>query len=450
MSESSKKWVRRGRVWAFAPAIFLWIPVLVAYGIWLGIGNPWASCVNLRALKEWFLWLGILMLISGLVSSVVCCFMSCAEGGGSSDDDAYTTAGIYLFCGIVLDLVCLSFAIYVSVLTKYSGSPHLAGPGRAYPEYRFNHFNPTLRSKVSNPYKWGTIITCLAPSDACLALNTTYPTPPQLFNAPLSPLQFGCCMPPAECGFNFVSPTTWTSPTNTTQTNNFTNADCAVWGNEPTKLCYSFCCFMSCAEGGGSSDDDAYTTAGIYLFCGIVLDLVCLSFAIYVSVLTKYSGSPHLAGPGRAYPEYRFNHFNPTLRSKVSNPYKWGTIITCLAPSDACLALNTTYPTLPQLFNAPLSPLQFGCCMPPAECGFNFVSPTTWTSPTNTTQTNNFTNADCAVWDNEPTKLCYSCNSCKAGSLAMIRKNLINTNIVLVVMAMVSFILALPKHAMWD
>ncbi|VFQ70283.1 unnamed protein product [Cuscuta campestris] len=200
------------------------------------------------------------------------------------------------------------------------------------------------------------------------------------------------------------------------------------------------CCCMACddtsRETTSSQHDNCLNYfAGVYLCFGIVWDIFGLCVAISVFVDTVYSGSPHPA-LGRAYPEYRFDHFRPALRRKVSDTYKWGTIITCLTPSDACLALNKAYPTSHQLFNAPLNPLQSGCCMPPAECEFNFASPTNWTSPTN-----NYTSVDCAVWSNDITKLCYSCNSCKAGSLAKIRKNLIKTNIVLFVMAVVSFIL---------
>lgn len=57
--------------------------------------------------------------------------------------------------------------------------------------------------------------------------------------------------------------------------------------------------------------------------------------------------------------------------------------------------------------------LQSGCCKPSDECGFEYVSPTNWNK--NTTGTH--ANQDCQIWDNAKDKLCFDCQSCKAGLL---------------------------------
>ncbi|KAL3825227.1 hypothetical protein ACJIZ3_021256 [Penstemon smallii] len=57
-----------------------------------------------------------------------------------------------------------------------------------------------------------------------------------------------------------------------------------------------------------------------------------------------------------------------------------------------------------------------GCCKPPMACGFNYSNPTTWIAPSNITAS-----VDCTIWNNDPTLLCYNCDSCKAGLLGSLR-----------------------------
>ena len=72
--------------------------------------------------------------------------------------------------------------------------------------------------------------------------------------------------------------------------------------------------------------------------------------------------------------------------------------------------------------------LQSGCCKPPTECGYTFVNPTYWISPISITA-----DTDCVQWTNEQTALCYSCNSCKAGLLANLRREWRRADLILVV-----------------
>ncbi|CAF2050157.1 unnamed protein product, partial [Brassica napus] len=62
--------------------------------------------------------------------------------------------------------------------------------------------------------------------------------------------------------------------------------------------------------------------------------------------------------------------------------------------------------------------VQSGCCKPPTACGYNFVNPTLWQNPTNMAA-----DADCYLWNNDQSQLCYNCNSCKAGLLGNLRKD---------------------------
>ncbi|XP_074368682.1 tetraspanin-7-like isoform X1 [Apium graveolens] len=59
-----------------------------------------------------------------------------------------------------------------------------------------------------------------------------------------------------------------------------------------------------------------------------------------------------------------------------------------------------------------------GCCKPSDSCNFTYVSPTNWTKTTNAAP-----NTDCALWDNDPSVLCFNCQSCKAGMLDNIKSD---------------------------
>lgn len=72
--------------------------------------------------------------------------------------------------------------------------------------------------------------------------------------------------------------------------------------------------------------------------------------------------------------------------------------------------------------------LQSGCCKPPTLCGYTFVNPTYWISPIN-----NAADMDCLNWNNDQNQLCYSCDSCKAGLLANLKKEWRRADIILVI-----------------
>ncbi|KAK8970186.1 Tetraspanin-2 [Platanthera guangdongensis] len=59
---------------------------------------------------------------------------------------------------------------------------------------------------------------------------------------------------------------------------------------------------------------------------------------------------------------------------------------------------------------------QSGCCKPPSACGYGYVNPTVWVSPTSPSA-----DPDCYAWSNDQGQLCYSCSSCKAGLIGNLR-----------------------------
>ncbi|CAF2156823.1 BnaAnng20190D [Brassica napus] len=76
--------------------------------------------------------------------------------------------------------------------------------------------------------------------------------------------------------------------------------------------------------------------------------------------------------------------------------------------------------------------IQSGCCKPPTACGYNFVNPTLWQNPTNMAA-----DADCYLWNNDQSQLCYNCNSCKAGLLGNLRKDWRKANLILIITVVV-------------
>ncbi|KAJ4901458.1 Protein TORNADO 2 [Raphanus sativus] len=169
----------------------------------------------------------------------------------------------------------------------------------------------------------------------------------------------------------------------------------------------------------------------IAMFALIVLLSVLIGFIYMVSM--KGSGHPE---PSRAYLEYSLQDFSSFLRQRVQKSYKWDRIRTCLSATSICPKLNQTFPIALDFFNAHLSPIQSGCCKPPTQCGFQFVSPTNWIGAVNVSA-----DTDCQQWSNVPDTLCYSCDSCKAGLLANLKVDWLKADICLL-LAFIGLIIA--------
>ncbi|CAH9115005.1 unnamed protein product [Cuscuta epithymum] len=175
----------------------------------------------------------------------------------------------------------------------------------------------------------------------------------------------------------------------------------------------------------------------------LLLGLLFLAMiAVLIILAVKLPRKPGAAeSPTRIAPPLTKNSLDqfPTwLRNTVLS--KWDdSVPNCLARSVPCSALDTPYYSSFQILStAPLTTLQFGCCMPPQSCNFTFVRPTYWIS----NQTSSLS-GDCSRWNNDPDKLCFNCDSCKAGVIAHNSKSLkIVNNLVLgaIVMCAVYFL----------
>ncbi|CAG7860862.1 unnamed protein product [Brassica rapa] len=198
------------------------------------------------------------------------------------------------------------------------------------------------------------------------------------------------------------------------------------------------------------------TLLAVYLCCMAILIGLLLVVLIFAFLVTRPDGSYQV--PGRGYKEYRLEGFSDWLRENVVDSRNWGKIRACLADTNVCPKLSQQFITAEQFFSSSsITPLQAicfidsilfckqpvltmhflcvvqsGCCKPPTACGYNFVNPTLWLNPTNMAA-----DADCYLWSNDQSQLCYNCNSCKAGLLGNLRQDWRKANLILIITVVV-------------
>lgn len=156
----------------------------------------------------------------------------------------------------------------------------------------------------------------------------------------------------------------------------------------------------------------------VYLLVMFVLIVVLFCFTIFAFVVTNRGAGDTLSGKG--YKEYRLGDYSNWLQKRVSSGKNWDRIRSCLVDAKVCQKLlnqNTTSES--EFYTLKLSPVESGCCKPSNDCGYTYKSPTSWDASGNTT----FTNADCNLWSNDPSRLCYDCQACKAGFLQTLKTN---------------------------
>ncbi|CAN0911268.1 TET7 [Linum grandiflorum] len=167
----------------------------------------------------------------------------------------------------------------------------------------------------------------------------------------------------------------------------------------------------------------------IYLSALLLIILFTLGFYVFGFVVASIGGGRDV--PGRAYKDYYLGDYAIWLRERVSRREEWSGMRSCLAESEACPALNRSYgrDSVNEFYNARFLAIQSGCCKPPSECGFTYINPTNWTKGVVGNDSSATRNQDCAVWNSDPSVLCYDCDSCKAAFLdtikTLLRKSII-------------------------
>ncbi|KAL7200163.1 hypothetical protein ACSBR2_022296 [Camellia fascicularis] len=154
-----------------------------------------------------------------------------------------------------------------------------------------------------------------------------------------------------------------------------------------------------------------------YLLVMFLLILLLFCFTIFAFVVTNKGAGVALSGKG--YKEYRLGDYSNWLQKRVNSTKNWTKIKSCLQDGKVCQSLidAASNTTVTQFYLENLSSVQSGCCKPSNDCNFTYISPTNWT----TSAISSYTNSDCKLWNNDPSILCFDCQSCKAGLLDSIK-----------------------------
>ncbi|RLN15755.1 tetraspanin-10 isoform X2 [Panicum miliaceum] len=185
-----------------------------------------------------------------------------------------------------------------------------------------------------------------------------------------------------------------------------------------------------------------------YLIMLFVVLVAIMVFTVLAFIITN-TGTGHVV-PGARYKEYRLQdysswfvkqacaaslleknmfpamqvHLNILLcwhitlliyfflsQLQLNNTEKWTHLRSCLVKSDDCNNLSKRYKTLKQYKLAELTPMESGCCHPPAECGYPALNASYFDLSYHPVSTN----IDCKLYKNARSVRCYDCDSCKAG-----------------------------------
>ncbi|XP_059430268.1 tetraspanin-3-like [Corylus avellana] len=179
----------------------------------------------------------------------------------------------------------------------------------------------------------------------------------------------------------------------------------------------------------------------VYLFVMFFVIAALIGFIIFAYAVTdKGSGR---SGLNRGYLDYYLQDYSGWLEKRVADDSYWAKISSCIRDSKACSKMGRTVGGMPEsadvFYHRKLNPIESGCCKPPTECGYSYINETTWSGQAATS------NTDCAKWNNDQQQLCYSCDSCKAGVLASLKKSWRKVsviNIVVLIILVIAYVVA--------
>ncbi|KAL4575179.1 hypothetical protein LXL04_022021 [Taraxacum kok-saghyz] len=156
----------------------------------------------------------------------------------------------------------------------------------------------------------------------------------------------------------------------------------------------------------------------VYLVAMLFLIAALMAFTIFGFIVTGAGGGMNVSG--RAYNEYHLEDYSPWLRKRVEDPKYWVTVRSCILGSKTCRDIVMWSPV--DYLTKDMSPIQSGCCKPPSECSYE--------------ETMMAQDLDCYKWSNDPSTLCYECDSCKAGVLEDVRRDWRKLSVLNVIMTL--------------
>uniref|UniRef100_A0A0E0M9F4 Tetraspanin-10 n=1 Tax=Oryza punctata TaxID=4537 RepID=A0A0E0M9F4_ORYPU len=148
-------------------------------------------------------------------------------------------------------------------------------------------------------------------------------------------------------------------------------------------------------------------------FFTMILAILVVGFGFWMSTHNdecRRSLTIPVMGLGGVY-YHKYRNWPFCLWGELNDTEKWTRLRSCLVKSDDCNGLSRRYKTLKQYKLADLTPMESGCCRPPAECGYPAVNSSYFDLSYHPVSTN----VDCKLYKNVRSVLCYDCDSCKAG-----------------------------------
>ncbi|KAK9271734.1 hypothetical protein L1049_002097 [Liquidambar formosana] len=159
----------------------------------------------------------------------------------------------------------------------------------------------------------------------------------------------------------------------------------------------------------------------LWLYLGVMVLLIIgvLVFTVLGLIVTHGGSDGHLMLQ-KGYDEYQIKQFSDWMQSYVLANEYWSTSKSCFVEFSLCDDLDKLISNLPAQDYMENFPAQWGCCKPPFHCGFEYHNATFWTVPKSGLSS---TDEECITWSNHQDTLCYDCNSCKAGFLALLQRH---------------------------
>ncbi|KAG0465993.1 hypothetical protein HPP92_020157 [Vanilla planifolia] len=166
----------------------------------------------------------------------------------------------------------------------------------------------------------------------------------------------------------------------------------------------------------------------LYLLVMFLLILLLFCFTVFAFVVTNKGAGQIVSN--RGYKEYHLGDYTNWLQKRVNDRGNWAKIRSCIRDSKVCNKLSEKNQTFDQFINDNLSPLQMvrserwlrfliWMLQTPTACNFTYINETVWNKPQGFTNSSSI--SDCNLWQNDPSILCYDCQSCKAGVLANLK-----------------------------
>ncbi|OEL32072.1 Tetraspanin-8 [Dichanthelium oligosanthes] len=166
----------------------------------------------------------------------------------------------------------------------------------------------------------------------------------------------------------------------------------------------------------------------LHLLAMLALLVALLCFAAFAFVVTSGrrggggAGEGEDTSSGAGIRVYRLGDYSTWLRRRVEGDKNWARIRSCLADAGVCKRLKGDNKKA-QLVAGGMSPVESGCCRPPASCNFTYAGVGEWARPAGRVAPSASADPDCGKWDNDEDKLCYGCQSCKAAVVGALRRD---------------------------